>query len=53
MIYIFSIFKIFKLFQFSRFINDFIDNRIIIDFENIKFKCKINNIKRILVFRDI
>ena len=33
--------------------NEFIDNYIIIDFEGIKFKCKINNIKRILTFRNI
>ena len=28
--------------------NNLINNRIIIDFENIEFKCKMNNIKRIL-----
>ena len=33
--------------------NNFINNRIIIDFENIEFKCKINNIKRILILRDV
>ena len=49
MTYNFSIFKTFKFFQFSRFMNDFIDNYIIIDFESIEFKCKVNNIKRILI----
>ena len=53
MIHIFSIFSIFKSFQFSRFMNDFINNHMIIDFESIEFKCKINNIKRILAFRDV
>ena len=33
--------------------NNFIDNRIIIDFENIEFECKINDVKRILIFRNI
>ena len=28
--------------------NDLINNRIIIDFENIEFKCKMNNVKRTL-----
>ena len=30
--------------------NDFINNHIIIDFKNTKFKYKMNNIKRILTF---
>ena len=33
--------------------NNLINNRIIIDFENIEFKCKMNNIKRILIFRNV
>ena len=53
MIYIFSIFSIFKSFQFSRFMNNFINNRIIINFENIEFKCKMNNVKRILILRNV
>ena len=50
MIHIFSIFKIFKSFQSSRFMNNFINNHIIINFENIEFECKMNNVKRILIF---
>ena len=33
--------------------NDFVNNRIIIDFENIKFEYKMNDIKRILIFRNV
>ena len=33
--------------------NDFIDNRIIINFENIEFRCKMNNVKRLLIFQNI
>ena len=33
--------------------NKFIDNRIIINFESIKFECKVDDIKRILIFRNI
>ena len=33
--------------------NNFIDNRIIIDFENIELECKMNNVKRILTFRNV
>ena len=30
-----------------------IDNRIIIDFESIELECKMDDIKRILTFRDV
>ena len=33
--------------------NKFIDNRIVIDFKNIEFKYKMNNIKRILILRNV
>ena len=33
--------------------NNFINNYIIIDFENIEFEYKINDIKRILTFRNV
>ena len=33
--------------------NNLINNHIIIDFENIEFEYKMNNIKRILIFRDV
>ena len=33
--------------------NNLINNYIIIDFENIEFEYKMNNIKRILIFRDV
>ena len=33
--------------------NNLIDNRMIINFKNINFKCKINDIKRTLILRNV